>query len=349
MEGETRFADIILPACTNFERWDIGEVGHCGGYIDKSFLQNNYRIFHMQHKCIEPLGESKSDFEIFHMIANKLGLWQPFSEGNSEYDWARRIFDSSDLAKKMTWRQFIKKGYFVLPPLAEDKRDPLAFNWFYESRKSDVPELIPLPSEFYGKYKEGLQTPSGKFEFEAQTLKRFDPNDPDRLPICTYIPTAEGPGTELYEKYKLQLISPHSKYSFHTMGDSKDSSINDISEHRMLIDGYAYWVFRMNPDDAAERGLKKGDLVEVYNDRGSVLCGLDTTERVPRGVCHSFEACADFRCLRKPGKSPEVNGCINNLTSGRMIINRAHGLSVNSCLVEVRKWEGADNPWKRYI
>ena len=52
MEGETRFADLILPACTNFERWDIGEAGHCGGYIDKSFLQNNYRVIHIQHKCI---------------------------------------------------------------------------------------------------------------------------------------------------------------------------------------------------------------------------------------------------------------------------------------------------------
>ena len=27
MEGETQFADVILPACTNFERWDIGEWG----------------------------------------------------------------------------------------------------------------------------------------------------------------------------------------------------------------------------------------------------------------------------------------------------------------------------------
>ncbi len=25
-EGEARFADIILPACTNYERWDIGEA-----------------------------------------------------------------------------------------------------------------------------------------------------------------------------------------------------------------------------------------------------------------------------------------------------------------------------------
>ena len=32
MEGETRFADIVLPACTNFERWDIGDWAHASGY-----------------------------------------------------------------------------------------------------------------------------------------------------------------------------------------------------------------------------------------------------------------------------------------------------------------------------
>ena len=33
-EGETRFSDIILPACTAFERWDIGEYYNVGaGYV----------------------------------------------------------------------------------------------------------------------------------------------------------------------------------------------------------------------------------------------------------------------------------------------------------------------------
>ena len=32
-EGEVPFADIILPACTNFERWDISEFANCSGYI----------------------------------------------------------------------------------------------------------------------------------------------------------------------------------------------------------------------------------------------------------------------------------------------------------------------------
>ncbi len=56
MEGETQFADLILPACTNFERWDISEFANCGGYIQHAFTQCNHRVMVMQHKCIEPLG-----------------------------------------------------------------------------------------------------------------------------------------------------------------------------------------------------------------------------------------------------------------------------------------------------
>jgi trimethylamine-N-oxide reductase (cytochrome c) len=346
MEGETRFADIILPACTNFERWDVGEFANCGGYIDRSFLQNNHRVIFAQHKCIEPLGESKSDFDIFQGVANKMGLWQAFSEGNTLYDWTRRHYAASDMSKVMSWRAFLKKGYYVVPPLPEDRRDPVGLSWFAQGIKKNTPELPPLPSEYYGRYNEGLETPSGKFEFEAQTLKRFDPNDKERMPICTYIPSREGTESELYGKYKLQLISPHAKYSFHTMGDSKDSCINDIGEHRRLIDGYHFWIFRMNPADAAARGLARDELVEVYNDRGGVVCALDVTERIPRGVAHSYESCADYRPVGEPGRSPDMHGCINNLTPERMITKNAHGLSVNSCLVEVRKWEGDLSKWK---
>ena len=172
---------------------------------------------------------------------------------------------------------------------------------------------------------------------------RFDPNDEERLPICTYIHSFEGVGSDLYAKYKLQMISPHSKYSFHTMGDLKDTNINDIQEHRRLIDGHRFWVFRMNTKDAEERGLKDGGVVEVYNDRAKVLCALETTERVPKGVCHSYESCADYVTLENdPGgdDTTEIMGCVNNLTPSRFLTKHAHGLAVNSCLVEVRKWEG---------
>ena len=44
MEGEAKFADVILPACTNFERWDISEFANCGGYIHHAFTQCNHRV-----------------------------------------------------------------------------------------------------------------------------------------------------------------------------------------------------------------------------------------------------------------------------------------------------------------
>ena len=36
-EGEVPFADVILPACTNFERWDISEFANCSGYIPDNY------------------------------------------------------------------------------------------------------------------------------------------------------------------------------------------------------------------------------------------------------------------------------------------------------------------------
>ena len=55
-EGEARFADIILPACTNFERWDIGDWAYASGYGANKFDQCNHRTIVFQQKCIEPLG-----------------------------------------------------------------------------------------------------------------------------------------------------------------------------------------------------------------------------------------------------------------------------------------------------
>ena len=63
--------------------------------------------------------------------------------------------------------------------------------WFYEGRKKDVPEPYPLPSDFVSNYGEGLQTPSGKYEFIPTTLKRFD--DPERPPLNRYMRTFENP------------------------------------------------------------------------------------------------------------------------------------------------------------
>ena len=179
-----------------------------------------------------------------------------------------------------------------------------------------------------------MQTQSGKLEFECNSLKRF--NDPERPPIVKYEPSWEGPHSgELFERYPLQMLTPHSKYSFHTQGDGKDSFLLNIEDHRVKVDGYYYWIMRMNAEDAAERGIKKHDLVKVYNDRGAVICAALPTQRLPRGVCHGYESSAVYEPMGEPGKSVDRGGCLNLLTP------RAHADQVDP-FARRRQFAGAD-------
>ena len=339
-EGEAQFADIILPACTSLERWDIGEWAGAGGYGHDAQAQLNHRMIVMQHKCIEPLGESKSDYQIFLEILNRLGLGALFSEGCSELDWCKRVFDGSDLPKKVSWKKFLEKGYYVVPPPESVAlREPPYFRWFAEGRKKDVPEPHPLPCQFADEAGYGLQTPSGKIEFVAETLKRNCPDSEERPPLNKYIPSWEGLRTrDLVDKYPLQLISTHSRYSFHTYSDGKKSSLNSISEHRVMVDGYPYWVIGINPQDARARGIQHHSLVRVFNDRGSVICAADLTPAVRQGVLKGHESSAEFDFVETDKGLVDRGGCLNILTPDRRMMKGTEGMGSNSCLVNVEAW-----------
>lgn len=62
-------ADIVLPACTIFEKDDL---------VSGMFLQ-------MQRKAVEPEGESKADFEIFAGLARRMGLGEYFDQSPDAY------------------------------------------------------------------------------------------------------------------------------------------------------------------------------------------------------------------------------------------------------------------------
>ena len=337
-EGETKFADIILPACTNFERWDIGEFANCSGYVADSYTQTNHRVILFQKKCIEPLGESKSDYDIFAFMAKKMGFGDVYTNGGmTDLDWVKTYFKCTDLPKAITWEDFCKKGYYVVPLPANYNSTP-ALRWFAEGRDKDTPDWGPAP-DATPEFGRGLGTTSGKIEFVSSSLKRFDPNDAERPLMPSYIPSWEGHHTaRLINKYPLQMISPHPRFSFHTMGDSKDSWTNDIQDHRVLKeDGHYYWIMRINSKDASVRGINDLDLIKAFNDRGEVILAARVTDRVPPGTVHSYESCADYLPDGKPGESADRAGCVNILTPSRYISKNACGMAPNSCLIEVAR------------
>ena len=340
-EGDTRFADVILPACTSMERYDIGEWANAGGYGAHFNSQTNNRIIAFQAKCIEPLGESKSDYEIFSRLACRLGLGAYYTEGMRDIDWVKRMFDASDLPQHISWKKFIERGYFVVPPEAPELRPATAYKWFADGEKKNIPEAMPLPGDYTEQFLEGLQTQSGLFEFESSSLKRFAPDDPERPPIVKYQSSWEGPNVAgLGDRFPLQMLTPHSRFSFHSHGDGKDSFLNDIPDHRTLIDGHYYWIIRLNPEDAAARGIATGDLVKVFNDRGAVLCAALLTERLQPGVAHGYESSAVYDPMGEPGRSVDRGGCLNLLSPRRSQVKNSHSMANSTAMVEIAAWDG---------
>lgn len=339
MEGEAKFADVILPACTQFERWDIGEWANTSGFGHHWQSQVNHRVIALQHKCIEPLGESKSDYQIFWDLCKKLNLGAYYSEGCTEIDWVKRVFDSSDLPQKISWKEFARRGYFVVPPeYDEADRPPVDMQWFYEGRPKDLPEPHPLPAGYSDGFLNGLQTQSTLFEFVPSSLKRLDPEQPGRPPVLRYERPFDGARADpRYEKFPLQLMTPHQRFSFHTAQDGKQNAINDLEDHRVLIDGHYYWIVRMSVTDAAARHLDHHDLVHVYNDRAGVICAVEVTPRMASGVLHAYESSAVYKPVRSPKGTVDIGGCLNLLTSSRMQAAGTVASAGSLTLVEVEK------------
>ncbi len=333
--SETGFSDIILPACTNLERNDISTANEIGGYVWDNSTGTNHRVVVLQKKCIEPLWESRPDYEIYSDLAERLGFREDYTEGKTPEDWIKDAFDDSSLPQYITWEEFQKKGYFVVP-IPEDYKPTPALRWFYEGRECDTPDSNPKKGT--DKAKE-LGTYSGKIEFVSQSLLQHMPDDKERPPTARYIPSWEGYQSELANKYPLQLILPHPRASFHTHHDLHVNWLNDLPHNRIYKNGYYYRTIRINPVDAQARRINNGDVVRMYNDRGSVLGVAQVTERMRPGVVHSYGSCSKYDPL-EPGKpyTTERAGCGNLLTSSRIISQNVYGMAPNSCLIEIEKW-----------
>ena len=287
LEGEAKFADIILPACTNFERWDISEFASCSGYIPDSYTQTNNRVITFQKKCIEPLGESKSDYDIFAAVCDRLGVGEIFTMGGKdEYEWTKDYFHATDLPKHITWEEFEKKGYFVVPFPKDHKPTP-ALRWFAEDRVRDTPDWA-FPWDTIGL--KGLQT-----HVRQDRVRRQQPHAPGGAgrrgsraaghgsPVHPQLGRAShcGPGSAR-TRFRWSALTRASAST--PWATPRSSWMNEVKDHRVLKeDGHYYWIMRLNTKDAADRGIESDDLIRAFNDRGSVILAARVTERVPAG------------------------------------------------------------------
>ncbi len=311
LENDCLFADIILPVNTKLEEEDIG-VDWCGGQFNT--------IFH-EERCIEPIGESKSDYEIACMLAERLGLLDDYTEGKTVEEWIRIGFENSGVADMISWEEFKEKGYYVIPTAPDWEKDPAGMIRFYQN-----PEGNPL------------KTPSGKIEFYSQNLAKHFPDDDERPPVPHWIPYGESHQESLLhpraKKYPLLIVSNHGRWRVH-------AQLDDVTWFREIptckvrsSDGYYYEPVWINPLDAAKRGIENGDVVKIYNERGAILCGAYLTERIMPGVV-SVDHGARYDPI-VPGEL-DRGGAINTIAPSKTTSRNVAGMATSGFLVEVER------------
>ena len=131
-----------------------------------------------------------------------------------------------------------------------------------------------------------LGTFTGKFEFVSESMLYWAPSDEIRTPIASYKDAWEGHTTLLADKYPYGMISPHPRFDYHTHYQQHAVWLWEIPENRVIINGNPYLICRINPKTAEKKGIKDGDVVRLFNDRGSVLCVARVTRRVYPETIH---------------------------------------------------------------
>jgi trimethylamine-N-oxide reductase (cytochrome c) len=173
----------------------------------------------------------------------------------------------------------------------------------------------------------------------------YAPDDEVRTPIASYKPSWEGHHSIKAKKFPFHLITPHPRFDYHTQHNSSTPWIWEIPENRKYIAGNPYLIARIHPEKAAEKGIKDGDIVELFNERGSVLCVARVTYRVEVNTIHAYGSSGIYNPT-VPGEistheNPDIGGCVNILSPGRLIGDKVPGMAPNSTLLDICKWEGA--------
>ncbi len=313
MTVSARYADYLLPGTSTAEEFDLHPGENAGPMA--------YGI--MSEQAIEPLHECKSVFDICTGLAQRLGTEQKFTEGKTREEWLRQAVEATrkedpEIPDYDAWKKMgiYRKNAGPLVPLADFRADPAANKLDTPSGKIEIysSRLAAMSEKWvFGKFRPKL---------EGDVLK----------PLPEFVATWEGAvEARTNEKYPLQMISHHFKQRTH----SSYGNVDWLKEaHPQTL-----WI---NPIDADARGIKNGDQVFVYNDRGTVQIEARVTPKIAPGVT-SLPQGAWYNPTGKtrpaganPDKPVDIAGSANTLTSHHPS-PLAKGNAVHTTLVQVEK------------
>lgn len=258
------WADVLLPIATHFERHDVALPWYKGHY------------YIHRPKVIEPMGESKTDLQVYTELCYRLEALDPTlknlgkrynPKADRSYfenpdavdeaylvDWWKKVQDHQGV--KMSWDEFKRRGVYKFT----FDRPHVAFRDQIENG-------------------EPFETPSGKIEIFSTTLGKITDWTKTQygypIPaIPKWIEPFEWLGDAgKVKQHPFHLITPHPRWRTHSI-------FHNIP---WLRETYQQEV-TLNAADARRLGIVTGDIVEVWNERGKVVVPAYVTERCMPGV-----------------------------------------------------------------
>lgn len=304
--ASARFADIVLPATTGLERNDIEGLGVV-----------TRKAFFAMKQIVEPMWEAKSDYVIFQMLADKLGLEPDYSEKKTEMD-------------------RVKEVYAATLEQAKGKKIPMPdFDEFWQEGivEFETPEKNIRRTK-YDKFREDpllnpLPTPSGKIEIFSKAIEKF--GYADCPPHATWLEPNEWLGAKT-KTFPLHVNSSHPDYRLHSqLNGTKTREVYAVAGREPCT---------INTKDAAARGIKSGDIVRVFNGRGQCLAGAVVSDDIRPGVIQLQEG--GWYDPATPGEANALcrYGDVNVLTQDIPTSRLAMATSAHTCMADVELYKG---------
>ena len=266
-------ADILLPAAEPFFETSTGFKPFAQNYLSNYFL--------CCFKSVDPPGEARPTDWIWLEIARRFGAAESFNGrlANVPYEnWDETIEQAFQEAYE-TWA--------VDPATLEVLPNPPAWTEF---RKHPVVR-VPLKEPFYpnkAQIQEGqpFETPSGKIEFVPEALRdpefprsnfrgrTFGGSIPTEVPaVPEWRVAPDSPLSDKAREYPLYVVTPHSHFRQHSAQDNNPWFRDEVR--------HAVWI---SVPDARVRGIRDGDEVHVYSDKGEMVLPAFVSARVAPGT-----------------------------------------------------------------
>lgn len=247
MTPTCEYSDVVLPAPTFWEKEEL--VGtSCHPYLQ------------IQQEVVSPQYDSKTELWMVQELIKRVdpSLFKQFDFEESEII-EMLLQNGGKETAGITYRM-LKEG-----PVRLKVHDPeVGCDEQFLEHRPFPPRAYPFPE---GVQREFLKTGRMEFYKEEEVFRRIGEELPIYKPAFSHLPAED-------RILPLSIVTPHSKWRVHSTH----------SNNRVLLNLNRGAVVEINPIDAAQRGIKDGQMVEIFNNNGSYRLWALVTETIKPGV-----------------------------------------------------------------